>query len=82
MIPAAEFLQLAEACASPVPAQTLLAIARTESALHPWALSVNRPRRAGASWPGSTARHASRASPVPRPRPCAGPRSSRHAGSP
>ena len=45
MIPAAEFLQLAEACARPVPAQTLLAIARTESALHPWALSLNRPRR-------------------------------------
>jgi type IV secretion system protein VirB1 len=45
MIPVAEFLQLAEVCARPVPAQTLLAIARTESALYPWALSINRPRR-------------------------------------
>lgn len=45
MIPSAEFLQLAEACASPVPAATLLAIARTESALNPWALSLNRPRQ-------------------------------------
>ena len=45
MIPVAEFLQLAEACAKPVPAATLLAIARTESALYPWALSLNRPRR-------------------------------------
>jgi type IV secretion system protein VirB1 len=45
MIPVAEFLQLAEACARPVPAQTLLAIARTESALYPYALSLNRPRR-------------------------------------
>jgi type IV secretion system protein VirB1 len=44
MIPAAEFIQLAEACARPVPAATLLAVARTESSLHPWALSVNRPR--------------------------------------
>jgi len=45
MIPIAEFLQLADACAKPVPAATLLAIARTESALYPWALSLNRPRR-------------------------------------
>lgn len=45
MIPTAEFLQLAEACARPVPAATLLAIARTESALNPWALSLNRPRQ-------------------------------------
>jgi type IV secretion system protein VirB1 len=45
MIPTAEFLQLAEACARPVPAATLLAIARTESSLRPWALSLNRPRR-------------------------------------
>ena len=45
MIPIAEFIQLAESCAKPVPAATLLAIARTESALYPWALSLNRPRR-------------------------------------
>jgi len=45
MIPMVEFIQLAEACARPVPAATLLAIARTESSLHPWALSVNRPRQ-------------------------------------
>lgn len=44
MIPVAEFIQLAESCARPVPAATLLAVARTESSLHPWALSVNRPR--------------------------------------
>jgi type IV secretion system protein VirB1 len=44
MIPVAEFIALAEACARPVPAATLLAVARTESSLQPWALSVNRPR--------------------------------------
>lgn len=49
MIPTAEFLQLAEACARPVPAATLLAIARTESALNPWALSLNRPRKVALS---------------------------------
>jgi type IV secretion system protein VirB1 len=45
MIPVHEFLQLAEACARPVPAATLLAVARVESSLQPWALSVNRPRQ-------------------------------------
>jgi type IV secretion system protein VirB1 len=47
----AEFLSLAGRCAPAVPADTLLAIARTESALYADALSINRPnagaRRAG-----------------------------------
>jgi len=48
---AAEFLLLAGRCAPAVPTDTLLAIARTESALYSNAISINRPnaaaRRAG-----------------------------------
>lgn len=39
------FQALAESCGVNVPASTLEAIARTESALHPYALSVNRPHQ-------------------------------------
>ena len=46
-----EFVRLAERCAPGAPADTLLAIARTESALYSNAISINRPnaaaRRAG-----------------------------------
>src|ERR1700674_913021 len=49
----AEFVLLAGRCAPVAPADTLLAIARTESALHANAISINRPnaaaRRAGYS---------------------------------
>ena len=37
------FQTLAQFCAANVPVSTLEAIARTESALHPYALSINRP---------------------------------------
>jgi type IV secretion system protein VirB1 len=37
------FRSLAQSCAANVPLSTLEAIARTESALHPYALSINRP---------------------------------------
>src|SRR5208337_5105738 len=39
------FQTLAQSCASNVPVSTLEAIARTESALHPYALSINRPHQ-------------------------------------
>jgi type IV secretion system protein VirB1 len=39
------FETLAQSCAANVPVSTLEAIARTESALHPYALSINRPHR-------------------------------------
>ncbi len=39
------FQTLAQSCAANVPVSTLEAIARTESALYPYALSVNRPHR-------------------------------------
>src|SRR5437879_6581485 len=49
----AEFLSLAGRCAPGAPADTLLAIANTESALYANAISINRPnaaaRRAGYS---------------------------------
>jgi len=41
----AAFQSLAESCGANVPVSTLEAIARTESALHPYALSVNRPHQ-------------------------------------
>jgi type IV secretion system protein VirB1 len=41
----AAFQTLAESCGANVPVSTLQAIARTESALHPYALSVNRPHQ-------------------------------------
>ena len=41
----AAFETLAQYCGANVPVSTLEAIARTESALHPYALSINRPRR-------------------------------------
>ena len=48
-----DFVSLAERCAAGAPADTLLAIARTESALYANAISINRPnataRRAGYS---------------------------------
>lgn len=40
----AQFISLAARCAPGVPADTLLAIARTESGLDPNAISINRPR--------------------------------------
>jgi type IV secretion system protein VirB1 len=50
------FQMLAQSCAANVPVSTLEAIARTESALYPYALSINRPhqlaRRQG--WNGGT----------------------------
>lgn len=42
----AEFVSLAERCAPGAPADTLLAIARTESGLYSNAMSINRPRSA------------------------------------
>jgi len=39
------FRSLAQSCAANVPVSTLQAIARTESALYPYALSINRPRQ-------------------------------------
>ena len=39
------FQTLAQTCAANVPVSTLEAIARTESALHPYALSINRPHQ-------------------------------------
>jgi|SRR5215469_4504829 len=39
------FETLAQSCAPNVPVSTLEAIARTESALHPYALSINRPHK-------------------------------------
>ena len=44
-IPPASFQTLAQACAANVPVSTLEAVARTESALYPYALSINRPRQ-------------------------------------
>ena len=41
----AAFQTLAESCGANVPVSTLEAIARTESALHPYALSINRPHQ-------------------------------------
>jgi len=41
----AAFQTLAESCGANVPVSTLEAIARTESALYPYALSVNRPHQ-------------------------------------
>jgi type IV secretion system protein VirB1 len=43
----AEFVSLAARCAPGAPADTLLAIARTESALDANAISINRPKAAG-----------------------------------
>lgn len=40
----AEFVSIAGRCAPGAPPDTLLAIARTESGLHPNAISINRPR--------------------------------------
>ena len=39
------FQTLAQTCAANVPVSTLEAIARTESALYPYALSINRPHQ-------------------------------------
>ena len=39
------FYTLAHSCAANVPVSTLEAIARTESALYPYALSINRPHQ-------------------------------------
>jgi type IV secretion system protein VirB1 len=39
------FETLAQSCAANVPVSTLEAVARTESALHPYALSINRPHQ-------------------------------------
>jgi len=39
------FQRLAQTCAANVPVSTLEAIARTESALYPYALSINRPHQ-------------------------------------
>jgi type IV secretion system protein VirB1 len=39
------FQTLAQSCAANVPVNTLEAIARTESALYPYALSINRPHQ-------------------------------------
>jgi len=39
------FQALAQSCAASVPVSTLEAIARTESALYPYALSINRPHQ-------------------------------------
>jgi type IV secretion system protein VirB1 len=39
------FQTLAQSCAAKVPVSTLEAIARTESALYPYALSINRPHQ-------------------------------------
>jgi type IV secretion system protein VirB1 len=39
------FQALAQSCAASVPESTLEAIARTESALYPYALSINRPHQ-------------------------------------
>jgi type IV secretion system protein VirB1 len=39
------FRTLAQSCAANVPVSTLEAIARTESALYPYALSINRPHK-------------------------------------
>src|SRR5258708_3973269 len=44
-IPPTSFQTLAQTCAANVPVSTLEAIARTESALYPYALSINRPHR-------------------------------------
>jgi type IV secretion system protein VirB1 len=41
----ASFQTLAQSCAGNVPVSTLEAIARTESALYPYALSINRPHK-------------------------------------
>ena len=41
----ASFQTLAQSCAANVPVSTLEAIARTESALYPYALSINRPHQ-------------------------------------
>src|SRR5437016_6610246 len=41
----AAFQTVAESCGANVPVSTLEAIARTESALHPYALSINRPHQ-------------------------------------
>src|ERR1700732_2332772 len=44
-ISAISFRTLAQSCAANVPVSTLEAIARTESALYPYALSINRPHQ-------------------------------------
>jgi type IV secretion system protein VirB1 len=44
-ISATSFQSLAQSCSVNVPVSTLEAIARTESALHPYALSINRPHQ-------------------------------------
>jgi type IV secretion system protein VirB1 len=44
-IPVTSFQALAQSCAANVPVSTLEAIARTESALYPYALSINRPHQ-------------------------------------
>ena len=44
-ISTASFQTLAQSCAANVPVGTLEAIARTESALYPYALSINRPHQ-------------------------------------
>jgi len=44
-ISVASFQTLAQSCAANVPVSTLEAIARTESALYPYALSINRPHQ-------------------------------------
>jgi type IV secretion system protein VirB1 len=44
-ISATSFQTLSQSCAASVPVSTLKAIARTESALYPYALSINRPHQ-------------------------------------
>jgi type IV secretion system protein VirB1 len=44
-ISVSSFQTLAQSCAANVPVSTLEAIARTESALYPYALSINRPHQ-------------------------------------
>jgi type IV secretion system protein VirB1 len=44
-ISSTSFHTLAQSCAANVPVSTLEAIARTESAFHPYALSINRPHQ-------------------------------------
>jgi type IV secretion system protein VirB1 len=46
----AEFRGLGRACAPEANGRTLLALARTEPNLNPWALSVNRPGNVGAAY--------------------------------
>ena len=44
-MPLTSFRSLAQSCAADVPVSTLEAIARTESAFYPYALSINRPHQ-------------------------------------